>query len=1001
MWWNRYELTASGHTVCRGVGGDPGMISTFTSARATRWAGGVLVVAASVLGIGVGPFASSASAAGDVPTVVTVSPVSATISSGGCAVLTAFATKADGTPAVGTTINVEATESAAAGTASPLAPCAVSGGAATTTIWTNSVVGGSAGFLGFGATPGTATLGFLAASTDSNGEVRIGVSSSLVGSMSVVAYYNNGGGAAPAAGNPTSNTSTVSVTAGGTAAASKLTVTPTSQTQYVGSSASYTVTALGSSNNPVPGVAVDYVVSGPDPQTPLRQCGANTAADGTAACAITNGGTVGTDTITFYINASGGTAGPDSGEIQATATAVFQALPAGGLSVSSASCSNTRVAGPITGNTCSNSTATHTVSFTATVTNTSTQAPASGVAVAWNRTTSSPAGDTTLSATSCTTAADGTCSITLSEPSTSAGETKSLTASVGSSNASAVAGWQQPVATYFSASPSLQTVTNGGTAAFTAKVLDQFGTGMTTTQNVSYVVSAGRNAGTHGSGSTGTNGAVSFSYSDAAPTSTSTTTTDTVRFTDTSAASPGSTTGTGTVTDAITDTVNYISGSTQAGLIALDVSGNCNTTSPTSTNSNTVGTATVKVCALVTNASGTKLLGKPVTFAVSIGKVDSTSPQTNPAPSVTVDTDANGVATAYVSSAAAGTQAVTAQSDAVSATGTVSYSTSVANLKTVKITPATTAFAPGSSQTFTATATDAGGNPIAGAPLLFVVSGPGTIGGGSNQLVTSAANGTASVVLASTAADSGTGSVTVSVQNASATQCQASGGACSAVATYTVKVGAGSTTLLLYPEKNVSAGASNAEGVEAVVLNADGSVAPNQVVRFKVTGANTATGAETTASSGAAVFAYTAANAGTDTITAYDDVNNNNVQDAGEPTATTTATIFPAGCTTCGGGGSKTEHPTLTITQSRSNSHQEKLTLKVTSSPKLANATVTFYQVKKGVRHKIGPGTTGRGGKVTGTLKAAHGLTLKFQVKVKGKAGVKSGYSKVVTVHVQ
>ena len=392
-----------------------------------------------------------------------------------------------------------------------------------------------------------------------------------------------------------------------------------------------------------------------------------------------------------------------------------------------------------------------------------------------------------------------------------------------------------------------------------------------------------------------------------------------------------------------------------------------------------------------------ELLGKPVTFAVSIGKVDSTTPQTNPRASVTVNTDGNGVATAYVSSATTGSQVVTAAADSVTANGTVTYSTSTSNLKTVKIAPATTEVSPGSSQTFTATALDAGGNPVAGSTLLFVVSGPGTIGGGVNQLQTTAANGTASVVLNTTSTDSGTGTVTVSVQNDGATQCHATGGACSAVSTYTVKTGAKQATLLLFPQKNVVAGNGAAEGVEAVALNSDGSVAPNVLVRFTVVGANNATGSATTAASGAAIFAYDAINSGTDVISAYEDLNNNQTKDAGEPSASATAKIASAGSTPGGG----KEKPTLVVSQSRANSHQEKLTLTVTSHPKLAGAPVVFYQVKKGVRHKIGPGTTGPKGKVKGTLKAAHGLTLKFQVKVGPKAGVKAGYSKVVTVHVK
>ncbi|HEX3707523.1 MAG TPA: hypothetical protein VHV76_12925 [Mycobacteriales bacterium] len=974
------------------------MISTFTSARVTRWAGGVLVVASSALGIGVGSIATAtvaSAASANPPAVVTISPASATVAVGGCSALTAFANQTGGAPADGWPLTVQVTESAAAGSASPLSACTVGGGTATTVLG-NGVVGGSAGFLGLGATPGTATLRFTS-TTNAAGQIKVGVKSSAAGDVSVVAYYNNSVNAAPAAGNTTTS-NTEAVTVSGTApttTASKLTVTPTTQTEYVGSGASYTVTALDASNSPVSGAGVDYVVSGPDPQTPVRQCGGNTAADGTATCTITNGGTAGTDTITFYINVSGGTAGPDSGEPQATATAIFQALPASGLSVSAASCSNTDTqalpAAPagFPAPTCANSTAKQNVTFSAAVVNSSSQ-PVSGVAVSWNRTSStggpSPA-DSSLSAQTCTTSSAGTCSVTLNEPHPASGEQLQYTASVGTSSKTATAAWQAPVATYFSVNPTLETVSNGQSTAFKPTVLDQFDAGVPG-QSLSYLVTAGRNAGKSGSGTTGSDGTVSFGYVDANTVPSQTT--DTVQFSD----------ATSLTTTHPTATVNYISGSTQAGLIALDVSGNCNTASPTSTNANAAGTGTIKVCALVTNASGTKLLGKSVTFAVSIGKVDSTTPQAAGAgPSVTVNTDSNGVATAYVSSTTVGAQTVTAASDSVSATGTVTYSTSVASLHTVTIAPATTQFSPGASQTFTATATDGNGNPVAGAQLLFVTSGPGTIGGGSNQLQTTAANGTASVVLTSAATDSGSGTVTVSVQNDAATQCHATGGTCTAVASYTVKTGAGSATLLLFPQKNVDAGSSAAEGVEVVTLNADGTVAPNVLVRITVAGANNGTGAVTTNASGAAVFAYDATNAGTDTISAYEDLNDNQVKDTGEPAAATTATIFPPG-TTPGGGGGK-EHPTLVVTQKHINSHQEKLTLAVTSHPALAGAKVTFYQVKKGHRQKIGPGTTGSKGKVTGTLRAAHHLTLKFQVKVTGKAGVKTGYSTVKTVHVK
>ncbi|HVY10670.1 MAG TPA: hypothetical protein VHB18_11080 [Mycobacteriales bacterium] len=956
------------------------MISTFTSARGTRWAGGVLIAAASALSIGVlGPIESAAAAT---PTVVTISPSAVTIASGGCAALTVHAT-----PAGVSTITLQATETAAANP-SPLSICTPSGGDTASQL-ANGVSGGSAGLPPIiPPTDGTATLR-MKVDTDANGFATVGVSSSLAGSVSVVAYYNNGANAAPSASNPKSSATTVTVVQGGADAVSSLTVSPTSSTQYVGSGVTYTVTTVGEGGVPISGIEVDYVMSGVDTQVPVHQCGVHTDSNGVATCTITNGGAAGTDTITFYVNASGGSSGPDSGEPQATATATFAALPGGGPVTIAATCSNTRLSGPATTpvvETCTNSTATHNVTFTATVKNTSTQAPVSGVVVSWNR--SGTVGDSTLSAQNCTTNASGVCSITLTEPAPFNGLVRSLVASVGSTNATPTpvsAGWESPAPTRLTVNPPLQTTSNGGTSAFTAHVLDQFGADYATAQGISWLVTAGRNAGKSGTATTGANGA-SFGFTDTAPSSG--TTTDTVQIKDTTTTSIAP----------VNATVNYIAGSTQAGLLALDVSGNCDVAAPASTNSSAVGANSIKVCVLVTNSSGTKLPGKPVTIAVSIGRVDTAaSPGSNPSPSVTVDADGNGVATAWVSSTTAGTQNITATADSKVAGATVTYSTSVANLKTVKIAPATTEVAPGASQSFTATAQDANGNPISGASLLFVVNGPGTIDGGSNQLLLTGANGTASVVLNTTSADNGAGSVTVSVQNDINTQCHVTGGACSAVASYTVKVGAKSAALLLFPQKNVTAGNGSAEGVEAVALNSDGSPAPNILVRFTVTGANSATGSATTTSSGAVIFAYDAVNDGIDTIAAYEDLNNNSVKDPGEPAATTNATIFPAGSHP----GATKEHPSLVVSQKRANSHQEKLTLNVTSHPRLARATVTFYQVKKGVRHKIGNGTTGSKGKVKGTLKAGHGLTLKFQVKVKGKAGVKSGYSKVVKVHVK
>ncbi|HVL95945.1 MAG TPA: PKD domain-containing protein, partial [Solirubrobacteraceae bacterium] len=70
----------------------------------------------------------------------------------------------------------------------------------------------------------------------------------------------------------------------------------------------------------------------------------------------------------------------------------------------------------------------------------------------------------------------------------------------------------------------------------------------------------------------------------------------------------------------------------------------------------------------------------------------------------------------------------------------------------------------------------------------------------------------------------------------------------------------------------------------------DGGKAIGDVrVRFTVTGPNAATGSGTTTSAGRSVFTLAGGFEGTDTITAYADVDDDNVKDAAEPAATATA----------------------------------------------------------------------------------------------------------------
>src|SRR5918996_1440081 len=76
----------------------------------------------------------------------------------------------------------------------------------------------------------------------------------------------------------------------------------------------------------------------------------------------------------------------------------------------------------------------------------------------------------------------------------------------------------------------------------------------------------------------------------------------------------------------------------------------------------------------------------------------------------------------------------------------------------------------------------------------------------------------------------------------------------------------------------------------ATVRDIAGNPVPGVIVRFSVTGANTASGSATTNASGQATFTYTGNNAGVDQIHAFADTNNNGMQNAGEPFGDATKT---------------------------------------------------------------------------------------------------------------
>jgi hypothetical protein len=93
------------------------------------------------------------------------------------------------------------------------------------------------------------------------------------------------------------------------------------------------------------------------------------------------------------------------------------------------------------------------------------------------------------------------------------------------------------------------------------------------------------------------------------------------------------------------------------------------------------------------------------------------------------------------------------------------------------------------------------------------------------------------------------------------------------------------------------AAATKAQGQTATVTvasrNSEGNPDPGRSVRYTIAGANPSAGAVTTAADGTATISWTGTTVGTDTLTAFTDVNGNGVRDADEPEQAVTVTWTP------------------------------------------------------------------------------------------------------------
>ncbi|HWB66972.1 MAG TPA: hypothetical protein VG708_09115, partial [Mycobacteriales bacterium] len=315
---------------------------------------------------------------------------------------------------------------------------------------------------------GNETLRFVVTTNADASATSFGFTSSVAGTAAVSAYDNGVDSNVGPSG--TFESATQTFTAGG---AGGVAVTPGSVTQVTGTQATYTVTVTNGSGQTLSGQSVrEDVTSGPDmtPSNVVPSVCGTTNGSGVATCTLTNGGTAGTDQITFYVE-SNGTPGPQSGEAQGTATAIFQAAPTfTGITLK---CSTP---GGTASNACTVPLSQHSVTFTANVVNGT--APVQGAPVTFTVTGGPPASVSPTTG-SATTDASGNATFTVTDSSPTAGEVLHVSAAIGASApATATATFANPAPTTMTVTPTTESVTEGGSPSFAVKVTDQFGNGI-------------------------------------------------------------------------------------------------------------------------------------------------------------------------------------------------------------------------------------------------------------------------------------------------------------------------------------------------------------------------------------------------------------------------------------------------------------------------------------------------------------------------------------------
>jgi hypothetical protein len=203
---------------------------------------------------------------------------------------------------------------------------------------------------------------------------------------------------------------------------------------------------------------------------------------------------------------------------------------------------------------------------------------------------------------------------------------------------------------------------------------------------------------------------------------------------------------------------------------------------------------------------------------------------------------------------------------------------------TLMLTPVAATNPVGTSHTVTATVRDAGNNPVSGVTVRFSVTGTHTASGSA----TTNASGQATFTYPGTAV--GPDAIHAFADTDTDTTQDVGEPFGDATKAWTP---AAPATLTLAPAADANT-AGEEHCVTATVEDAFGNPTPGITVRFSVTGANSASGSDTTDANGEATFCYTGTAAGADAIHAYVDTDADSTQDVGEPFGDATKAWAPA-----------------------------------------------------------------------------------------------------------